>query len=206
MIPQEKQCVAFGNGPISFILSWEGSRKFLGAKVAFEAGSQAKEFFLIDPKRHSAPAMLSFPHLVVLFVIALIVFGPQKLPELARMLGKATAEFRKMTNDFRYALEDEVRDLERQTRIREEETAAAARAAQTPVPMPSIAAAPEGTVSRETPEAAATETVPEPAPSHAESQESAAPLPHADSAPSHPPQADAVSVPHEKSSDDNSAV
>ena len=61
--------------------------------------------------------MLSFPHLVVLFVIALVIFGPQKLPELARMLGKATAEFRKMTNDFRFALEDEVRELERQTRI-----------------------------------------------------------------------------------------
>ena len=75
--------------------------------------------------------MLSLPHLVVLFVVALVIFGPQKLPELARMLGKATAEFRKMTNDFRYALEDEVRDLERQTRIREEEIAAAARAAQT---------------------------------------------------------------------------
>ena len=44
--------------------------------------------------------MLSLPHLVVLFIIALIIFGPQKLPELARMLGKATAEFRKMTNDF----------------------------------------------------------------------------------------------------------
>ena len=91
--------------------------------------------------------MLSLPHLVVLFVMALMVFGPQKLPELARMLGKATAEFRKMTNDFRYALEDEVRELERNTRIREEEIATAARAAQTPVPMP--AAPPEGAVPRD---------------------------------------------------------
>ncbi len=96
--------------------------------------------------------MLSLPHLVVLFVIALVIFGPQKLPELARMLGKATAEFRKMTNDFRYALEDEVRELERQTRIREEETAAAARAAQ--VPAIPTATAPEGSVPRETPDAA----------------------------------------------------
>src|SRR5580692_3152922 len=86
--------------------------------------------------------MLSFPHLVVLFVIALIIFGPQKLPELARMLGKATAEFRKMTTDFRFALEDEVRELERQTRIRDEEVAAALRAAE-PSPAP-----PEGTVQR----------------------------------------------------------
>jgi Tat protein translocase TatB subunit len=67
--------------------------------------------------------MLSFPHLVVLFVIALVVFGPEKLPELARMLGKATAEMRKMTSDFRFALEDEIRDLDRQARVREEETA-----------------------------------------------------------------------------------
>src|SRR6202051_684104 len=96
--------------------------------------------------------MLSLPHLVILFVIALMVFGPQKLPELARMLGKATAEFRKMTNDFRYALEDEVRELERNTRIREEEIAAAARAAQAPVPMPSVA--PEGAVPGETADAA----------------------------------------------------
>src|SRR5579872_2555588 len=91
--------------------------------------------------------MLSFPHLVVLFVIALVIFGPQKLPELARMLGKATAEFRKMTNDFRYALEDEVREMERQTRIREEGKAADAQV--TPTPTTDPAAAPDGAVPRE---------------------------------------------------------
>jgi sec-independent protein translocase protein TatB len=140
--------------------------------------------------------MLSFPHLVVLFVIALIIFGPQKLPELARMLGKATAEFRKMTNDFRYALEDEVRELERNTRIREEEIATAARAAQTPVPMP--AEAPEGAVPRETPEAAAS--------TPGEAVNEANVSLHPDSAPAETPPAEAVSVPPEKSSDDNAAV
>jgi len=143
--------------------------------------------------------MLSLPHLVVLFVVALVIFGPQKLPELARMLGKATAEFRKMTNDFRYALEDEVRDLERQTRIRDEEIAAAARAAQSPVPSPS----PEGAVPRETPVAA--ESAPA-EPASAEPQNEVAPPPHADSGTSQPPAPEAVSVPHEKSSDDNAAV
>jgi sec-independent protein translocase protein TatB len=78
--------------------------------------------------------MLSMPHLIVLFVVALIIFGPQKLPELARMLGKATAEFRKMTGDFRYALEEEVRELDRQTRIREAEAAAASNPPQPPPP------------------------------------------------------------------------
>jgi TatA/E family protein of Tat protein translocase len=139
--------------------------------------------------------MLSLPHLVVLFVLALMVFGPQKLPELARMLGKATAEFRKMTSDFRYALEDEVRELDRQTRIREEESAAAARVAQVPVPAPSPA--PEGAVPRET----ATEVVTAPA----EPQEGASLPPHADSGSSQTP-TESVGAPHEKSSDDNAAV
>jgi sec-independent protein translocase protein TatB len=150
--------------------------------------------------------MLSMPHLVVLFVLALIIFGPQKLPELARMLGKATAEFRKMTSDFRYALEDEVRELERQTRIREEEAAAAARAAQTPVPMPAPAAAPEGAVPRELPGTA----VSSPAEPQAEPQggsQNVAGLPsHAGSEQIQATQPTAVSLPHEKSSDDNTAV
>jgi sec-independent protein translocase protein TatB len=145
--------------------------------------------------------MLSLPHLVVLFVVALVIFGPQKLPELARMLGKATAEFRKMTNDFRFALEDEVRDLERQTRIREEEIATAARAAQMPVPAASPA--PEGAVPREEPVAA--ESAPA-EPASAEPPNEASPSVHADSGTSQPPAAEAVSVPHEKSSDDNAAV
>jgi hypothetical protein len=34
-----------------------------------------------------APQMLSIPHLIVIFIVALVVFGPEKLPELARMLG-----------------------------------------------------------------------------------------------------------------------
>ena len=166
----------------------------------FQAGSRPLEFSAFDPKRQSALAMLSLPHLVVLFVIALIIFGPQKLPELARMLGKATAEFRKMTNDFRYALEDEVRELERQTRIREEEIAAAARAAQAPVPMP--ATAPEGAVPRETPDAAVSAPADRVRPNLRTRPASAA----CRFRPATAAQPEAVSVPHEKSSDDNTAV
>lgn len=58
--------------------------------------------------------MLSIPHLIVIFVVVLIVFGPQKLPELARGLGKLMAELRKASSDFRFAFEEEMRDLERQ--------------------------------------------------------------------------------------------
>src|SRR5512137_2509183 len=60
--------------------------------------------------------MLSIPHMIVVFVVVLVVFGPQKLPELARGLGKLMAEFRKASTDFRTAFEEEMRDLERQAR------------------------------------------------------------------------------------------
>ncbi len=73
--------------------------------------------------------MLSLPHLIIIFLIALMVFGPEKLPELARMLGKGMAEFRKMTGDVRRVIDDEMREIERQTR----ETEARKREAATTV-------------------------------------------------------------------------
>jgi sec-independent protein translocase protein TatB len=61
--------------------------------------------------------MLSIPHMIVVFLVVLVVFGPQKLPELARSFGKLMAEFRKASSDFKNAFEEEMRDLERQARI-----------------------------------------------------------------------------------------
>lgn len=72
--------------------------------------------------------MLSIPHMLVVFVIVLVVFGPQKLPELARSLGKLMAEFRKASTDFKSAFEEEMRDLERQAREVERKKAADAAA------------------------------------------------------------------------------
>ena len=63
--------------------------------------------------------MLSIPHMIVLFVLVLVVFGPQKLPELARTLGKLMAEFRKASTDFRGAFEEEMRNIERQAVLNE---------------------------------------------------------------------------------------
>jgi sec-independent protein translocase protein TatA len=51
---------------------------------------------------------LGMPELVVIFVIALIVFGPRKLPELGRSLGKSIAEFKRATNELQSSLEQEV--------------------------------------------------------------------------------------------------
>jgi sec-independent protein translocase protein TatB len=82
--------------------------------------------------------MLSVPHLIILFLVVLVVFGPHKLPELARSLGKLMAEFRKASTDFRYAFEEEMRNIERQARETEIRKAQAAAASATPaLPSPS---------------------------------------------------------------------
>jgi Tat protein translocase TatB subunit len=66
---------------------------------------------------------IGVPELLVIMVVALIVLGPKRLPEVAKALGKAFAEFRKATSDLsdelsnaRIALEEEVRQAERQAR------------------------------------------------------------------------------------------
>jgi sec-independent protein translocase protein TatB len=71
------------------------------------------------PRSAYFSTMLSVPHMIVVFLVVLVVFGPQKLPELARSFGKLMAEFRKASNDFKNAFEEEMRDLERQARIAE---------------------------------------------------------------------------------------
>lgn len=82
--------------------------------------------------------MLSIPHMIVVFVIVLVVFGPNKLPELARGLGKLMAEFRKASTDFKSAFEEEMREMERQTRINELKKQAAAEVAAAEATSPAI--------------------------------------------------------------------
>ena len=86
--------------------------------------------------------MLSVPHMIVIFVVVLVVFGPKKLPELARGLGKLMAEFRKASTDFRSAFEQEMRDLERQAMAaeRKKQAEAAAKAATEQTASPGTAA------------------------------------------------------------------
>ncbi len=91
--------------------------------------------------------MLSIPHMIVVFVVVLVVFGPKKLPELARGLGKLMAEFRKASMDFKSAFEEEMRDLERQALLAERKKTAeavAASAASEPV-QPAAAASSSAT-------------------------------------------------------------
>ena len=85
---------------------------------------------------------LGMPELIVIFVIALIIFGPRKLPELGKSLGKSIAEFKRASNELKSTLEEEIRIEEQKTK---QEEAAKAAQAQTPqVSMPPVSDAPPG--------------------------------------------------------------
>ena len=86
--------------------------------------------------------MFSIPHLIVIFVVALVVFGPEKLPELARNLGKVMAEFRRATGDLRSTFEGHLRDIEREAEARR-------------IAAPATASSPPGTVQSSPPNASA---------------------------------------------------
>ena len=71
--------------------------------------------------------MPSFQDSAVIFFLALLLFGPKKLPELARQLGKLMGEFRRASNEFRMQMEDELRlseQEEKQKKIAAMEAAA----------------------------------------------------------------------------------
>lgn len=52
---------------------------------------------------------IGMPELIIILVIALIIFGPRKLPELGRSLGRSIGEFRRASNELRSTLEEEIR-------------------------------------------------------------------------------------------------
>jgi|GraSoiStandDraft_41_1057321.scaffolds.fasta_scaffold3805241_2 sec-independent protein translocase protein TatA len=52
---------------------------------------------------------IGMPELIIIFVIALIIFGPRKLPELGRSLGKSINEFKRASNELRNTLDEEIR-------------------------------------------------------------------------------------------------
>jgi len=76
---------------------------------------------------------IGMPELIIIFVIALIIFGPRKLPELGRSLGKSLAEFKRASNELKSTLEEEIR-LEEQQQQRQEAKVATGPTVVTPVP------------------------------------------------------------------------
>jgi sec-independent protein translocase protein TatA len=67
---------------------------------------------------------IGMPEMIIILVIALIIFGPRKLPELGRSLGKSLAEFKRASNELKNTLEEEIRLDEQRTTIEAQKAAA----------------------------------------------------------------------------------
>jgi TatA/E family protein of Tat protein translocase len=95
---------------------------------------------------------LGMPELVIILVIALIVFGPRKLPELGRSLGKSIGEFRKASNELKNTLDEEIRieeQKEQRSKVQAEQNSAIA-AAEAAAPVAPTTSDEGATVSRNT--------------------------------------------------------
>jgi len=55
---------------------------------------------------------LGFSEMLFIFLLALLIFGPKKLPEIGRQIGEAMAQFKRASNEFKAQLEDEIRNME----------------------------------------------------------------------------------------------
>jgi len=81
---------------------------------------------------------IGMPELIIIFVIALIIFGPRKLPELGRSLGKSLAEFKKASNELKSTLEEEIRLEEQRSTLEESKATRATATASTTIPSASV--------------------------------------------------------------------
>ncbi len=90
---------------------------------------------------------LGIPEMLFIFFLALLLFGPKKLPEIGRQIGKALSEFKRASNQFKAQIDDEIRQLDVEERSR---TIAA----------PAAPAAPEGSVEASPPKALAAASEP----------------------------------------------
>jgi TatA/E family protein of Tat protein translocase len=70
---------------------------------------------------------IGMPELLIIFFVALIIFGPRKLPELGRSLGRSLSEFKRASNELKSTLEEEVRLEEQREKRAAAETVAPAQ-------------------------------------------------------------------------------
>jgi TatA/E family protein of Tat protein translocase len=74
---------------------------FFNTPLCRRPGSQYDEFM-----------NLGFPEMMFLFVLALLIFGPKKLPEIGRQVGRALSEFKRASNEFRSQIESEINKID----------------------------------------------------------------------------------------------
>ena len=73
---------------------------------------------------------IGIPELIIILTIALIIFGPRKLPELGRSLGRSLNEFKRASNELKHTLEDEIRIEDQQSAERQRPPAEVVRTAE----------------------------------------------------------------------------
>src|SRR5262245_729520 len=77
---------------------------------------------------------IGMPELIIIFVIALVIFGPRKLPELGRSLGRSLSEFKKASNELKGTLEEEIRLAEQGKTLESSKTTSAPTSVPPPTP------------------------------------------------------------------------
>jgi TatA/E family protein of Tat protein translocase len=91
---------------------------------------------------------LGMPELMMIMVLALLLFGPKKLPEIGKQVGKALGEFKRASNDLKRTIEDEMEKASSALKIEDPPKSDAPKAEAAPTePAPALAPA-DGTVSR----------------------------------------------------------
>jgi sec-independent protein translocase protein TatB len=98
-------------------------------------------------------ATIGWSDSLILMLMALVVFGPRKLPQLGRQIGKLMYEFRKASNDFKFQMEEEMRAAEEADRRKKEEAERAQQQALNPPAAESAATAPAETPAENTDDA-----------------------------------------------------
>jgi sec-independent protein translocase protein TatB len=114
-------------------------------------GQLSLQFMVIVPTVQIAS--LGMADSLILMVMALVVFGPRRLPQIGRQIGKLMYEFRKASNDFKFQMEEELRNSEEADRRKKEEERLRALALAAPAPAPAEALTPALTAGTETPAA-----------------------------------------------------
>jgi sec-independent protein translocase protein TatB len=91
---------------------------------------------------------MHFGDSIFIFILALVLFGPKKLPEIGRQVGKLLAEFRRASNEFKFQIQEEIRNMEDEERRKklEESRAAAAAAAAAQAAAPAAETAGSGEI------------------------------------------------------------
>jgi TatA/E family protein of Tat protein translocase len=105
-----------GVGPKSYFRpDAMSTAKSRGNSLTAATGSffrSARKLRFIDCGHYDECMNLGFPEMIFLFLLALIIFGPKKLPEIGRHVGRALNEFKRASNEFRSQIEAEINQLD----------------------------------------------------------------------------------------------